>query len=387
LNFFYHSLAAAAGKSKTEAGEELGLKVDLIISHDGNAPKVLAAWPQGGHILEPQKVVFTVDHLFPSPTAESREEYLAFSSFAAKEGIRLYKKGEGVLHQVIAEKHPPFAGMIIAGADGHVATSGAFGAIAFSVTPQELVEIMLSGRLNLKVPETYTVEVVGDLKEETTPRDLALYLLGELGKGLVKGKALLLQGKLFENLSLASRMTVTNLIGEMGAVTGLIVPAGRESEADLVLEAQKVEPMIAAPPQPTNVHPLKEYEGLTVTQVVVGGCGTGRLEDMEELLSGMGEEKVAEEVTLLVVPASAAVLNEMDTLSLSSELRLKGAVILPPGCGPCPGLHAGLLAPGERALSTTVRNTPGRMGSDKAEIYLASSKTAGRTAVKGFISS
>jgi len=387
MNFFYHSLAAAAGKSEIKAGEEHMLQVDLIIGHDGSAPKVLAAWPQAEHILEPQKVVFTVDHLFPSPTVESREAYLAFSSFAAKEGIRLYKKGEGVLHQIIAEKHTPFAGMIIAGADGHVATAGAFGAIAFSVTPQELVEIMLNGKLNLKVPESYTVEVVGDLKEEATARDLALYLLGELGKGLVKEKALLLQGKLFENLSLASRMTITNLIGEMGAVTGLIVPAGKESEADLILEAQKVEPMIAAPPQPTNVHPLKEYEGLAVTQVVVGGCGTGRLEDMKELLSGMGEEKVADEITLLVVPASAAVLNAMDELGFSAQLRSKGAVILPPGCGPCPGLHAGLLSPGERALSTTVRNTPGRMGSDKAEIYLASPKTAGRTAVKGFISS
>jgi 3-isopropylmalate/(R)-2-methylmalate dehydratase large subunit len=275
--------------------------------------------------------------------------------------------------------------MIIAGADGHVATAGAFGAIAFALTPAELVPVLLSGQLRLTVPATVTVAVQGRLPARATPRDLGLELLRRLGDGALQDRALLLQGDGLANLTAAGRMSVTNLIGEMGGVTGLIVPPGEETEADLSLNANTLEPLVACPPAPANVHPVAEVAGLPLTQVLVGGCGSGRREDIQELAAGLAGRAVHKEVTLLVVPASRAVLDEVEAQGLGRELRRQGAIILPPGCGPCPGQHAGLLAPDDRALAATVRNTPGRMGAAAAEIYLASPRTAGLAAAAGAI--
>jgi 3-isopropylmalate/(R)-2-methylmalate dehydratase large subunit len=183
-------------------------------------------------------------------------------------------------------------------------------------------------------------------------------------------------------------MSLCNLIGETGAVTGLIIPpeeADDASTVDLQIAGETVEPVVACPPSPANVRTLKDVAGLPLTQVLVGGCASGRLEDMRELLRGLGGRPVHRDVTLLVVPASQNVLNTMEDQGLSRDLRDQGALLLPPGCGPCPGKHLGLIAPGDRVLAATVRNTPGRMGSVEAEIYLASPRTAGASAAAGAI--
>ncbi|MDN5344045.1 MAG: 3-isopropylmalate/(R)-2-methylmalate dehydratase large subunit [Clostridia bacterium] len=385
MNFLMQSLALAAGKEQVVPGEEITINVDLILGHDGSAGKVLAAWPDGGKVAFPERVVFTLDHALPAPTVASRQLHREMQAFARRQGIHLFARGDGVLHQVVAERFAPRAGMVIAGADGHVATAGAFGAIAFSLTPADLVPVLLTGRLSLKVPETVTVAIQGRLPAGVTPRDLGLELLRRLGNGLLQGKALLLQGEGVWQLSPAGRMGVCNFIGEMGGVTGLIVSPGQEAGADLSLDATTLEPLVACPPAPANVHPLFAVAGLPLTQVLVGGCGSGRLEDMEALAEGLAGRPVHRDVTLLVVPASRAVLEEMEARGLGKDLRQQGAIILPPGCGPCPGQHAGLLAPGDRALAATVRNTPGRMGSAEAEIYLASPRTAGLAAAAGAI--
>lgn len=386
MNFFLKALGAAAGIQRVVPGEEITINVDLILAHDGTAAKILAAWPEGEQVAQPAKVVFTLDHAMPAPTIASRQLHLQLRAYARRQGINLFERCEGVLHQVVAEYFHPRAGMIIAGADGHVTTAGAFSVIAFSLAPAELVPVLLTGQLRLVVPETVIVTIKGGLPPGVSPRDLGLELLRRLGGGALKNKALLLQGEGVWQLSPSGRMSVCNLIGEMGCMTGMIIPPEEQvADSDLTIDASTLKPLVACPPAPTKIQPVHEVAGLTVTQVLVGGCGSGRLEDFEELAAAMNGRPVHGDVNLLLVPASRAVLQEMEARGLSRSLLQQGAVILPPGCGPCPGQHAGLLAPGDRVLAATVRNTPGRMGSPEAEIYLASPRTAGLAAVAGAI--
>jgi homoaconitase/3-isopropylmalate dehydratase large subunit len=391
VNFFYRSLAASAGLPEVKAGMRISLKVDLLLVHDGTAGKVIRAWDQSGSgkVFDGQKVVITLDHQFPAPTVGARALHRQIQVFAAREGIKLFNHGDGVLHQIVAEYETPWPGEVIAGADGHVATSGAFGAIAFSLKPEEMVPVLVKGVLELAVPEVLNVEVKGCFPAEADPHDLALALTGLIGRGLARGRAVLIYGQGVWSLSINGKMAVCNMLGETGAVTGLIVPeekvGQRDEPVEIVIDAGEIAPMIACPPEPVNIYPLEERAGLQVTQVIVGGCTGGRLEDMKTLVRAMGGRRVHPETTLLVTPASARVMEAMEATGLTHALRLAGAVINPPGCGPCPGLHLGILAPGDRAVATSVRNVPGRMGAPEAEIYLASPYTAGLAAASGVL--
>lgn len=387
MHFIYRRLAAAAGRVKVEAGEAVRVGIDLALGHDGTAEKVLAHWPPGGKVWNPEKAVFTLDHLLPAPTVDARELHRRLWEFGQEQKIHVFSRGEGVLHQVVAEKFTPRPGWIIAGADGHVATSGAFGAVAFTVKPEELVEVLLTGTLSVRVPPVYTVEVKGRLPEGVTPRDLALEVIRNLDRERLQGAALVFQGEGVWSLDTAGKMALCNLIGETGAATGLIIPPEEvdTEEPDLKIEAESLKPLVACPPSPFNVRFLKDLEGLPITQGVVGGCSSGRLEDMWELLVGLNGRVVHKNVTLLVTPASRDILTAMEREGITRMLRDQGALILPPGCGPCPGKHLGLLAPGDRVLAATVRNTPGRMGADTAEIYLASPRAVGAAAAAGYV--
>ena len=388
MNFLHRVLAKAAGRERVEPGQELSVPVDLALGHDGSADAVLSAWPARGMVAQPEKAIFAIDHLLPAPTVPARELHHRLHAFAQLQHINLFYRGEGVLHEVVAERFTPRPGWLLAGADGHVSTAGAFGAVAFSISPAELVSVLITGKLTVTVPPVFTVDVTGALPSAATARDLGLTLLGLLGKGLLKGKALVLQGPGAWELSRSGKMSLCNLIGEMGALTGLIVPPGEADDAstvDMHVAGDMIGPVVACPPSPTNVRPLKDVAGLPLTQVLVGGCSSGRLEDIQELVRGLAGRPVHRTVTLLVAPASQTVLTRMEEQGLSRELRGRGALLLPPGCGPCPGKHLGIIAPQDRVLAATVRNSPGRMGSAEAEIYLASPRTAGASAAAGAI--
>ncbi len=388
MNFFHRVLAKSAGREKVETGDEISVSVDLALGHDGSAEQVLSTWPSDAKVAQPHKTIFAIDHLLPAPTVSARELHHKLREFARQQQIHLFDRGEGVLHQVVAERFTPQPGWILAGADGHVATAGAFGSLAFSISPEELISVLITGTLTIKVPHVYTIEVAGSLPSAVTARDLGLMLLGQVGQGQVKGKALVLRGSGVWGLTRSGKMSLCNLFGEMGAVTGLIMPPEEVDDAstiDLQVPGENLEPVVACPPSPFNIKTLKDVAGLPLTQVLVGGCASGRLEDMRELLRGLAGRPVHRDVTLLVVPASRSVLNRMEDQGLSRELRDQGALLLPPGCGPCPGKHLGLIAPKDRVLAATVRNTPGRMGSAEGEIYLASSRTAGASAAAGVI--
>lgn len=386
MKFFMHSLARAASLPEVAAGQEISVKADLLLGHDGTWPKMLSAWKQGECTMaKDSRLLITVDHAFPAPTVEERAMQQEMAKICLEKNCQLYNHGEGVLHQVVAERIDIKPGMIIVGADGHVATSGAFGAIAFSVSPEELVPVLESGSYVLRVPEVITICLEGELKSQAMARDIALYILGTYGEA-VKGKAVALKGSYLEKASLDSRMTLCNLLPEAGVATAFILPEDSEEGGTVIsINVGSIEPMVAVPPGPTHVKPLRELAGKRITAAIAGGCSAGRLEDMKVLAEVLKGNTVHPEVTLIVTPASSSIANEMDKLGLTTILRESGAVIMPPGCGPCPGKHFGILSENDVAITTTIRNSPGRIGAKGAEIYLASPLSVAIAAIKGVI--
>ncbi len=384
VDFFYKNLARSAGMLEIFPGQDIEVEVNLVLAHDGTGPKLLKLWNPEDRVLDGTRVVFTVDHAFPAPTPQDRAFQKEFAEFSEDQGCVIYKQGEGVLHQVVAEKLSLRPGMIIAGADGHVATAGAYGAIAFAVTPERLIPVMKTGKLKLNVPNVLSIQLVGDLNQGVLPRDVALYLSWKLGEQ-IKGKAIALSGSLVNELSDAGRMTICNFLPEAGAVTAFVVPLGEEDRTSFTLFANEIEAMIAVPPSPVDVRYVHELKGTPITMAIAGGCSSGRFEDMEVIAEVLMEQSVHPDVIFIITPASRQVAKEMDNNGLSSLLRERGAIIVPPGCGPCPGNHLGVLAEGDVAITTTIKNTPGRIGSSLASIYLASPRTVALAAVKGVI--
>ncbi len=384
VKYIMHYLAKAASLPEVVIGQEISLKADLLLGHDGTLPKILSIWKQGEYkMATDNKFLITVDHAFPAPTVQDRVNQQEMAEVCKDKKCQLYNHGEGVLHQVVAENIDFQPGMIIVGADGHVSTSGAFGAIAFSVSPEGLVPVLETNNYNLKVPDVVTIYLDGELRTETMARDVALYILGTYGHD-VQGKAVALRGSFLDNASIDSKMTLCNLLPEAGVVTAVIVPKDSEEEGTVIsINVGSIEPMLAVPPESNSVIPLKNMAGKKITVAIIGGCSAGRLEDMIVVADVLKGQSVHPEVTLIVTPASIKIFNEMDQRGLTSTLRSSGAVIMPPGCGPCPGKHFGILAPNDVAITTTIRNSPGRIGAKEAEIYLASPLSVALAAIKG----
>jgi 3-isopropylmalate/(R)-2-methylmalate dehydratase large subunit len=386
LKFFIDSLSEAASLLEVKSGNKISIKVDIILGHDGSWSNVYNLWKQSNlKMSEGNRFIVTVDHAFPAPTIDDRVQQQKMAEISREKGIELYNHGEGVLHQVVAENVNLCQGMIIVGADGHVATSGAFGAIAFSLSPEALVKVLKTGEYEFTVPYVVTISLDGKLNNDTMARDIALYILGTYGVE-IKGKAIALRGSLVEQLSVDSRMALCNLLPEAGVVTAFIVPKDSEVEGSVInIDVSLIKPMVAVPPEPTLVKPVKDIINKKISIAIIGGCSSGRLEDMivaAEILKG---KEIHNDVTLIVTPASKKVVDEMEKMGITSVLRDSGAVIMPPGCGTCPGRHFGVLSPTDVAITTTIRNTPGRMGAKEAEIYLASPISVAKAAIKGVI--
>jgi 3-isopropylmalate/(R)-2-methylmalate dehydratase large subunit len=361
------------------------VKVDLALTHDGSGPAVLRLLKQGGRTpADSSRVVVTLDHCFPAPTVKDREFHREIDEFAGRHNIILFKNGEGVLHQVVAEEESLWPGMIIVGADGHVSTSGAFGAIALSLEPAPFVEAVVEGWHRMSVPEQVVISIDGHIDPRIMARDVALHVTREYGK-LLRGKAVLLTGGTIDAMNISQKMSLCNFLPETGAATALVLPQGEQEPVDIHLSAEDLEPMLAIPGLPLAIDRAGSCAGKKITAAIAGGCSSGRLDDMQVIAGVLAKNEVHPDVTFIITPASRSVLGSMDRMDLSAVLRNSGAVILPPGCGPCPGNHFGVLSDGDVAITTTVRNTPGRIGAAGARIYLASPLTVALSAVHGAI--
>jgi len=389
LNIVERHLAKAAGLEKVHVGMDIRCKVSYAAAHDVTAPIATYQFREIGvkKVFDSERVIFVVDHIYPSATEKARDNVWIMKDFAKEFGIVLYEHGEGVIHQLIYEHHNPQPGDIIVCADSHTCTCGGYGAVGIGVGSTELAAAMATGTLDIEVPEVAQVYLTGKLPPNVYGKDLILALARIMGSDYLTDRALLFTGPGIEGLTVEARMTVCNMGIELGSM--ITIFGTEEKEADTwqtqELDLSALVPQIACPFSPVNVCDVKEVEGKPVTQVVIGSCTNGRISDMEVMMEVLGENQIHPDVNMLVVPASKSILDEMEKRGYCCTLRIAGATVLNPGCGPCFGAHEGLTSHRDRVVSTTNRNFPGRMGSIKAEIYLASPATAAATAVAGYI--
>ncbi len=404
-------LARKAGRERVEPGEIVFVEPDLLLSHDNTAAitaKVKGLLEKHG-VARPERHVVVLDHVVPAADVKAARNHKAVREYVAQYGItHFYDVGRGICHQVVVEEGLALPGALAVGSDSHTCTYGALNCLAAGIDRTEAAALLLTGRTWFKAPGGILVELKGRLSPPVSAKDLVLSLAGEIGASGANYKSLEFAGDL-SGLAMEERLTIANMGVEMGAkaaifpadrvledwLAGAGVPRGAWEavgpgeedayERKVELDLGALEPMIALPHAVDRVRPLGEVEGIEVQQCLLGTCTNGRLPDLEAAAAILEGRRVHPSTRLLVAPASRRVLEEALRKGVAGKLVSAGAVLLPPGCGPCLGAHMGVLAPGEKCLSTANRNFKGRMGSPEAEIYLASPATVAASAVTGRI--
>lgn len=388
MNEIERYLAAASGLASVGAGQDITVKVDLVMAHDVTAPLALAPYREIGvdKVFDPGKVLFVIDHVYPAPSVQARQSHREMRAFAREFGFPILE-GEGVCHQVISERYQFPRGAIVVGADSHTCTAGAYGALAFGVGSTEAAAAMATGTLDIEVPEVQVVYLDGKLAPGVCAKDVILFLIGRFGGGGLTDQAVLFAGSWVRQASQDERMTVSNMTIEMGAMLSYfsiledVGPVARTHRIDV----GQIPALMAAPPFPANVKPIAELAGKLVTQVVIGSCTNGRISDMRDAATVFRHAIVNEDVNCVILPASRKVAAQMEEEGLTRIFSQAGATVTSPGCGPCYGGHMGLTSADDVVVSTTNRNFAGRMGAKSAQIYLASARSAAEAAVAGKI--
>ncbi len=402
-------LQAHAASQEVRPGRIVEADVDLAMSHD-NTLLIARRFQEAGleRVWDPERLVVTLDHRGPAPTAQIATGHRKVRDFIQAQGIEnFYDVGQGICHQIMAENGHVAPGMIVVGTDSHTTTHGAFGSYAQGIGATEMAAVWATGRLWFRVPETVHVTIDGTLSPRVGAKDLILHLVGRLGMDGCESRAVEYDGDLFQRLSVGGRMTLANMSMEMGAevaftpqddivldwlakahghkVEGAYPDPGADYVESVFVDADGLEPQVACPPRVDNVQSVSSVAGTHVDQVVIGTCTNGRLEDLEAAAGLLDGERVAAGTRLLVIPASLKVFLEAVQNGVVERLTAAGAVFQSAGCGPCLGAHQGLLGEDEVCLSTTNRNFPGRMGHRDSQVYLASPETAAATAIYGEI--
>lgn len=390
------------------AGEIVISKVDLVFVQDTTGPLTVRQFQAGKFTLaNPQRTALFFDHAAPSPNRQLSNDHQLLRQFANNTGCLKYDVGSGVCHQVVAEALAK-PGDVVVGADSHTVTAGALGAFATGMGSSDVAIVFALGKTWLRVPESFKINIDDKFGAGVGAKDLVLHLIGVIGADGATYKALEFAGEGLVNLTISDRFTVSNMAVEAGAKVGLfpsdkitqeyLKAQGRVNdfqtlapdedaiyEKSIGIDLRFIEPMVAKPHQVDNVAKAKELKGTKIQQVFIGTCTNGRLEDLATAAAILKGKKRHPDTRLIVAPASPKVLLEAIAAGYLKTLLEAGAVILPPGCGACLGLHQGVLADGEACLSTANRNFKGRMGNPEAFIYLASPATAAASAIKGEI--
>ena len=397
-----------AGK-QVKAGELVIAKVDVCAVQDGTGPLTVQEFKKLGKekLNNPERTILFIDHASPSPKKELSNMHTTLREFSKEYGAVLSEVGSGVCHQRLVETFVN-PSEILVGADSHTCTSGALGAFATGMGSTDVAVAMALGKTWLKVPQTFKIVVNGKFRENVCSKDLMLHLIGMIGADGATYKALEFTGETIENMPMAERFTLANMAVEAGAKCGLFVADDKTKEylnskgrgekfssikpdRDAVYEriieinAEDIEPTVSCPHTVDNTKLAKELHDVKVNQVYVGTCTNGRIEDMRTVAKILKGRKVHEGVRMLICPASREIYKQALKEGLLEIFMDANAVILPPGCGPCVGIHAGILADGEVCLTTQNRNFQGRLGNTKGFIYLSSPYVAACSAIKGCI--
>ncbi|HMB46080.1 MAG TPA: 3-isopropylmalate dehydratase large subunit [Candidatus Methanoperedens sp.] len=400
-------LSCASGKT-VQADDFVIANVDYAMAHDGTSVLAVKAFKEMGEkkVWDPGRIIIPFDHIAPANNETAAKLQKSIRDWIKEQGIvNFFDVGEGICHQVVPEQGFAMPGKLMIGADSHSCTYGAFGAFATGVGATDMAQIFATGKLWLRVPQTIRITVEGKLAKGVSAKDMILFIIKNVGADGANYKAVEYYGSTISELSMSQRMTLCNMSIEMGAKTG-IVPSddktfeylkGRAREKFVPVYADKdakfcqefnfdvgeLEPQIAKPHEVDNVTGIGTLLGTPLDQVFIGSCTNGRFEDLEVVANILSGKKV--KIRTIVLPASRSVLIKATESGIIATLLKAGAIIAPPGCGPCLGAHMGVICEGETCLSTSNRNFKGRMGSGGL-IYLSSPETAAASALKGEIS-
>jgi 3-isopropylmalate/(R)-2-methylmalate dehydratase large subunit len=406
-------LARAAGLETVEPGDTVQVKVDLVMGTDVTLPLSILEFARMGaaRVFDPQKVVAVIDHFAPAPNVEAAARSKMVRDFAFEQGlVHCFEPGcgqSGICHAILPEQGLVLPGFVVLGADSHTTTYGALGAFATGMGSTDTAAAMALGETWLRVPESLRLHYQGTLGKWVGGKDLILHTLGELGVAGAIYKAMEFCGPTIEALPMSDRFTICNMAVEAGAKNGIIAPdaeterylAGRtarpyealSSDADASYAAtyefacQELQPQVAYPFSPDKARPVQEAGDVKIDAAIIGSCTNGRLEDLRLAAQILKGRQVARGVRLIVIPATQRTYLDALKEGLLEIFVQAGGAVSTPTCGPCFGGHMGLLAEGERAVSTTNRNFVGRMGHPQSEVYLASPAVAAASAVAGRI--
>lgn len=404
-------LAAHAGLEEVKAGQLINAKLDMVLGNDITTPVAINVFEKAGfeQVFDNEKIAIVLDHFVPNKDIKSATQSKQCREFAYKHNIKhFYDVGEmGIEHALLPEKGIVTAGDCVIGADSHTCTYGALGAFSTGVGSTDMAAGMANGMAWFKVPGAIKVVLKGKMKRPLMGKDLILHLIGMIGVDGALYKSLEFTGEGVASLTMDDRLSICNMAIEAGAKNGIFgiddvtkeyialrkqkEPVYYEADADapyeriVEIDLSTLEPTVSYPHLPENTHPAKEGKEIKIDQVVIGSCTNGRMEDMEAAYEILKGKHIAKGVRGIIIPATMAVYKECIQKGYTEAFIDAGCIVSTPTCGPCLGGYMGILAEGERCISTTNRNFVGRMGHTKSEVYLASPATAAASALKGYI--
>ena len=403
-------IADHAGKKEVKPGDLATVKIDLAMANDVTAPlaiKILEKY-HIDKVFDPEKIALVLSHFVPAKDIKSAEQAKMVRDFAKKHNIRwFFQEGEGIEHTILPEEGIVVPGDLVVGADSHTCTYGALGAFSTGMGSTDIAYAMATGETWLRVPYSMKFIFYGKPSAWVMGKDLILHTIGQIGVDGALYKAMEFEGEAIRHLSMDQRFTITNMAVEAGAKNGIIAPNEKtlqyvsqrakkpwkvyhsdpDAEYSEIYEwdAGKLEPLVAWPYLPSNVHPVSESTHITIDQAFIGSCTNGRIEDLRIAAKILKGRKVHPYVRCIVIPASKKVYTQALKEGLIDIFLEAGCVVSVSTCGPCLGGHMGILAEGERCISTSNRNFPGRMGHPKSEAYLANPAVVAASAVLGRI--
>ncbi len=404
-------LADHAGLESVVPGQLIEAKLDMVLGNDVTSPVAINEMGKFGKdaIFDKTRISLVMDHFTPNKDIQSAENCKQVREFAKKHSIlHYYDVGNmGIEHALLPEKGIVTCGDCIIGADSHTCTYGALGAFSTGVGSTDMAAGMISGKAWFKVPSAIKVVVTGEKPKYISGKDVILNIIGRIGVDGALYKSLEFTGDGIKNLSMDDRLTIANMAIECGAKNGIfpvddvtleyvngrslrdykIYEADEDAEYDeeIVVDLSTLKSTVAFPHLPENTKTIDEIPEINIDQVVIGSCTNGRMEDMRTAASIIKGHKIANGVRTIIIPATQQIYLDCIKEGLTEIFVEAGAIVSTPTCGPCLGGHMGILAKGERAVSTSNRNFVGRMGHTESEIYLASPAVAAASAVKGYI--
>lgn len=411
MTFAEKILAQYAGEKKVEPGQIVSIKPDHLLMHDNAAPIISKIQPELNEygIFNKDLPIIVLDHVIPAAAEKHALQHKQIREFVKKYKIQhFFDIGYGVCHQIIIEKGLAMPGTILLGSDSHTCSYGAVGAFSSGIDRTEAAALLLTGETWLKVPQSIKIILKGQLQRLVTAKDVILSIIGDVSASGADYCSVEFHGNV-RQFSVEERFTMANMGVEMGAKNAMFpvdavttryltsigvtksmyTPLNPDKQAtydrELTYNLSLIKPMVALPHSVDKVKPVRDVEGIEIHQCLLGTCTNGRLSDFAIAAKLLKGKTINANVRLLILPASRKIYLDALKAGYMKTFIEAGGTVLPPGCGPCLGAHQGVLAPGERCLSTSNRNFKGRMGCSDAEIYLASPATVAASAIHGKI--